>query len=81
MAEKSGAGLRALVAGACIAIIAGAGYYLIGEYRSSQRAKEAALQQQLDETMRQACLDDLSTSFSIDSSAPHKIANCLYKAI
>ncbi|RWQ14152.1 hypothetical protein [Mesorhizobium sp.] len=77
MPSKNDAGLRLLIAGECVAVIMGVGYYLIGEYRTQQREKEAAGQRLLSETLRQACLDDLNSARSINLSAPYKIANCL----
>lgn len=78
MAGKNDAGLRLLIAGACVAIIVGVGYYLVGEYRSQQQEKEAAQRQLVDKVLREGCLDDLDAIVSIDQSHPYIIANCLY---
>ncbi|MER9171745.1 hypothetical protein NKI12_31425 [Mesorhizobium australicum] len=69
--------LRLLVVGAFATIVAGVGYYVLGQYRSHQQGKEATLQQLVDKALRQGCLDDLKATLSIPQSHPYEVANCL----
>ncbi|UCI30503.1 hypothetical protein [Mesorhizobium sp. B4-1-4] len=78
MANKKDSGLRLLVACACIAIIAGVGYYFIGEYRAYGQDEATASKQALDAALRQGCLDDLKAALQFDPAHPYTIANCLY---
>lgn len=75
------AGLRLLIASACIAIIGGVGYYLLSEYQASQEARAAETQRQLNATLRDGCLKQLAalnTTFSISPTERTRVANCLY---
>ena len=69
--------LRLLVVGAFATIVAGVGYYVLGQHRSHQQGKEATLQQLVDKALRQGCLDDLNATLSIPPSHPYEVANCL----
>ncbi|HEV7305208.1 hypothetical protein [Ensifer sp.] len=48
--------LKALVAAACVVVIAGGGWFAIGEYRKSGEAEAA----QKESTMRSGCRQSLS---------------------
>ena len=72
--------LRVLIAGACIAVIAGVGYYLLGEYRTHEREKAEALQARIDARLREDCVEEmakLNLAFGISPTEKTKIANCL----
>ncbi|QND57551.1 hypothetical protein [Mesorhizobium huakuii] len=79
--DKANSGLRFLIAGACIAVIVGVGYYLFSEYRNYQRQKDEAAQEQMHAALRRICIDELAKldkSFGISPSEKNQIANCLY---
>ncbi|ADV14897.1 hypothetical protein Mesau_05925 [Mesorhizobium australicum WSM2073] len=79
--DKADSGLRLLIAGACIAVIVGVGYYLFGEYRNYQRQKDEAEQEQLQAVLREDCVDQLAKlnkAFGISPTEKNRIANCLY---
>ncbi|MDG4890925.1 hypothetical protein [Mesorhizobium sp. WSM4887] len=77
MDGKNDAGLRVLVACACVAIIVAVGYYLIGEYRTHQGEHEAATQRALADVLRKGCLEDLASAGSTYDPHPKAVANCL----
>ena len=79
MDSKNDAGLRALVACACVAVIVGVGYSLVNEYQRRQREQEAATQRELADVLRKGCLKDLAAAGSVfDDVHPFTAANCLY---
>lgn len=78
---KTDPALRILISGACIAVIAGTGYYLLGEYHSYQRTQEAQTQSALKAVFRESCLNELanlSNTFGVSPAQKNEIANCLY---
>ena len=50
--------MKALVATACVAIIAATGYYFVSQYRAAAQAKEAAMIELQKKNARMICFGD-----------------------